>query len=57
MVGIISPGSRQTNGGYPGLIQVAPAGAVSETQPHFASETGIATQWDTVAICTLNNAE
>ncbi len=37
---IISPGSRQTDGGCPGLIQVAPAGAVSETQPQFARETG-----------------
>ncbi len=40
MVRIISPGSRQTDGGCPGLIQVAPAGAVADTQPHLASETG-----------------
>ncbi len=40
MVRIISPGSRQTDGGNPRLIQVAPAGAVADTQPHFASETG-----------------
>ncbi len=40
MVRIISQGSRQTDGGCPGLIQVAPAGAVADTQPHLASETG-----------------
>ncbi len=40
MVRLISQGSRQTDGGSPGLIQVAPAGAVADTQPHFASETG-----------------
>ncbi len=40
MVRIISPGSRHTDGGNPGLIQVAPAGAVADTHPHFTSETG-----------------
>ncbi len=40
MVRIIFQGGRQTDGGNTGLIQVAPAGAVADTQPHFASETG-----------------
>ncbi len=40
MVRTISQGSRQTDGGSPGLIQVAPAGAAADSQLHFASETG-----------------
>ncbi len=56
MVRIISPGSRQTNGGCPGLIQVAPAGAVADSQPILPAKQGIDTQRDTGANCPLKNA-